>query len=179
MTAPDSSAGESDGRGSRRQPFFTRLSAARWRAAAVILAAAYLFQDASGFRWEWLARLQQGDSYRYASGVSLAAYVGWVGALFAGRPQGMALRRRTDLHQKAGALAPALLYLHSVEIGYGYAGLLSWVFLGAVLIGLASPFGLRMRSPAYHDAWVALHVLSAVLLAILILFHAYLAVYYK
>lgn len=99
--------------------------------------------------------------------------------MFADRPQGMALRRRTMRHQQAGAVAPALLYLHSVEVGYGYAGLLTWAFLGSVLVGLASPFGLRMRNPLYHDIWVAAHVLLASFLAVLILLHAYLALYYE
>lgn len=99
--------------------------------------------------------------------------------MFADRPQGLALRRRTLRHQKAAALAPVLLYLHSVEVGYGYAGLLTWVFLGSVLVGLASPFGLRLRNPLYHDVWVAAHVLLAAFLAVLILFHAAVALYYE
>ena len=99
--------------------------------------------------------------------------------MFADRPQGMALRRRTMRHQQAGALAPALLYLHSVEVGYGYAGLLTWVFLGSVLVGLAGPFGLRMRNAIYHDVWVAAHLLLASFLGVLILLHAYLALYYE
>ena len=160
-------------------PFFTRLSTVRWRVAAVVLAAAYAAQDHFGWRWNTLAAFQAEDAYAFLSGVLLAGYAAWVASHFAGRPRGAALRRRTILHQKAGAAAPVLLYLHSGEIGYGFTALLSSVFLGAVLIGVASPFGLRLRNPPYHDIWIAAHIFLTALLAVLILFHAYVAIYYE
>lgn len=160
-------------------PFFTRLSAIRWRIAAVVSAAAYAAQDLFGWRVDTLASFQAEDAYAILSGVLLAGYVAWVASHFASRPQGAALRRRTLLHQRAGAAAPVLLYLHSGETGYGFTALLSLVFLGTVLVGVASPFGLRMRNPPYHDVWVAAHIFFAAFLAILILFHAYIAVYYE
>ena len=44
-------------------------------------------------------------------------------------------------HQRSAVLVPLLFYAHSVQIGYGYLAVLSWVFLGNMVVGVASPVG--------------------------------------
>ncbi len=157
----------------------SRLSEWRWRLAGVLLLLAYLVQDAAGLRWEWLAQLQTVDLYKYVTGSCLLAYVCWQWCLFLARQRGMRVHRLMALHQRSGVVAPVLFYLHSVQIGYGYLAVLSWVLLTNVIVGVASPVGIRIHNRAYTAFWVVMHVLLAALTIILGLFHAYIAVYYK
>ena len=74
---------------------------------------------------------------------------------------------------------PALFYIHSVETGYGYLAALSWIFLGNMVIGAASPVGIKIRSRYYMASWGVVHMVLAVLTAVLGVFHGYIALYYK
>ncbi len=156
-----------------------RLAHWRWRLAGAALVLAYVIQDAAGLRWEWLAQLQTIDAYKYATGACMAVYVGWQWYLFLARFRGAGVRRLLVLHQRSGVFAPVLFYSHSVQIGYGYLAVLSWILLANTLVGAANPRGTTIRRRAYTASWLAAHVLLAVLLVILGLFHAYIAVYYS
>ncbi len=157
----------------------TRFSEWRWRLGGIVLVGAYLAQDALGLKWVWLGELQTVDVYKYATGSILLAYLGWQWYLFLARLKGRNSRTVTALHQRSVALAPILFYAHSVQTGYGYLAILSWVFLGNLLVGSVSPVGLRVRSRAYMACWGAIHVTLAVFAVALGLYHAYIAVYYK
>lgn len=154
----------------------------RWRLAGLALVAAYLAQDFLGLHWRWLAALQTEDWYKYATGAGLVLYLGWLWSLFARRVNGL---RGQDLgqtmlrHEKSAALAPALLYLHTVQLGYGYLLVLSAVFLTAVAVGTASPVALGIRSRGYLAGWLTAHVMLAALVTLLGLYHGYIALYYK
>ena len=81
------------------------------------LLAMYVAQGLIGLEWHALARLQQNEIYKVISGCVLACYLlyQWfvarrrvfdpVGALF--------------WHKLAGACAPAVVYLHASQLGYG------------------------------------------------------------
>ena len=155
------------------------LSEWRWRLAGVALVVAYIAQDAMGLRWEWLRGLQAIDGFKYATGACLLSYVGWQWYLFVARLKKKRLRLLMPLHQRSGALVPVLFYVHSVEIGYGYMAALSWIFLGNMVVGAASPVGFRVRSRRYITSWGAIHVTLAALTVVLALLHAYIALYYK
>ena len=181
MTASDRSASSSQppaslgvGRG-----FALPAAVWRWRVAGVIGVLLYIAQDALGLRWEWLADLQTVDGFKYVTGAGLLSYVGWQWWLFYSRLKGRNVRRLLTWHQRTGALVPLIFYVHSVEIGYGYLAALSWVFLGNMLVGAASPVGIRVDNRYYTISWGVLHVSLAALTAVLGLFHAYIAVYYK
>ncbi|MDE2886222.1 MAG: hypothetical protein OXO53_14170 [Chloroflexota bacterium] len=148
--------------------------------AAVVLALFYLAQDAAGLPWEWLQRMQAVDGFKYATGACLLIYVGWQWRLFITRVRRKkGSRLMMALHQRSGALAPVLFYLHSVEAGYGYLAVLSWVLLANVVVGAASPAGPLNRGRCYTLSWGTVHVLLAVLTVVLGVFHAYIALYYK
>lgn len=154
----------------------------RWRLAGLALVAVYLAQDLLGLHWRQLAALQTQDWFKYATGAGLVVYLGWLWSLFARRVGGLrgrALGRTTVLHERSAALAPALLYLHSVQLGYGYLLVLSVVFLAAVAVGAASPVALGIRSRGYLAGWLVAHVMLAALVALLGLYHGYIALYYK
>ncbi|MDE2941912.1 MAG: hypothetical protein OXP10_06185 [Chloroflexota bacterium] len=139
----------------------------------------YVGQDVAGLRWEWLAQAQDLDGYKYVTGAGLLSYVGWQWWLFYSRLKRRNLRRLLPWHQRTGALVPLLFYVHSVEVGYGYLAALSWVFLGNMLVGAASPLGIRINNRYYTVSWGVVHVSLAAVTVVLGLFHAYIAVYYK
>ena len=164
-------------RGTR--PFALQASEWRWRAAGVVGVLIYIAQDVSGLKWEWLAQLQDVDVFKYATGAGLLSYVGWQWWLFYSRLKRRNLRRLLSWHQRTGALVPLLFYVHSVGIGYGYLAALSWVFLVNMLVGAASPLGVRINNRYYTASWGAVHVTLAAATVVLGLFHAYIAMYYK
>ena len=140
---------------------------------------AYLAQDAIDLRWTWLDRLQTVDEFKYATGACLLLYVGWQWYLFLARQQGRKITLLLPLHQRSGVFAPVLFYVHSMQIGYGYLAVLSWVFLGNIVVGLVTPAGIKIRSRAYTFSWGVVHVMLAALTVILGFFHGYIALYYK
>ena len=151
----------------------------RWRLAGIVLLAGYLAQYTLGLRWQWLYRLQSVDEFKYATGICLMVYIGWQWYLFLARLNRSRLWRILTLHERSGVFAPALFYIHSMQIGYGYLAVLGWIFLTGVLIGLASPLGLNVRRRYYTAGWMALHVAVAVVTLILGAYHGYIAFYYK
>ena len=124
-------------------------------------------------------QLQTVDVYKYVTGASLLAYIGWQWCLFLARLKGWHTLRLMAFHQRSAVLVPLLFYAHSVQIGYGYLAVLSWVFLGNMVVGVASPVGVRIRSRSYMASWGAIHAALAVVAAALGIFHAYIALYYK
>ena len=111
----------------------------RWRLAGILLVMGYVAQYALGLRWEWLYQLQSVDEFKYATGICLMVYIGWQWYLFLARLRRNRLWRILAFHERSGVFAPALFYIHSVQIGYGYLAVLGWIFLTGVLIGLANP----------------------------------------
>lgn len=180
-----SAAGKASDEGRLRLPDFakgtvaSRFSEWRWRLAGIFLLCLYLLQDFLGLHWEWLKQLQTIDMYKYATGSCLMVYVAWQWYLFWARLQGTTGQNLLAFHQRTGALAPVLFYTHTVQLGYGYLAVLSWIFLGNLLIGMMNPIGIRIRSRSYIACWGAVHVTLAVLTAALGGYHAYIAVYYK
>ncbi len=161
------------------RPFALPVAAWRWRMVGVLSVLLYVGQDVAGLRWEWLAQAQDLDEYKYVTGAGLLSYVGWQWWLFYSRLKRRNLRRLLPWHQRTGALVPLLFYVHSVEVGYGYLAALSWVFLGNMLVGAASPLGIRINNRYYTVSWGVAHVSLAAVTVVLGLFHAYIAVYYK
>ena len=154
----------------------------RWRLTGIVLVAAYLAQGFFAVPSPWLAALQTLDWYKYATGAGLVVYLGWLWSVFARRlagVRGAALRGAVARHEQSAVFAPCLFYLHSVQIGYGYLAVLSGVFLAAVVVGAASPRALGIKSRRYFAGWLVVHVALAALVALLALYHGYIALYYK
>lgn len=153
-----------------------------WRAAGLALVAAYLAQDALDASWPALAALQSQDWYKYATGAGLVAYLGWLWSLFVRRRGGLrgpAAVRWQALHERSATFAPCLFYLHSMQVGYGYQTVLSGVLLAAVVVGTLAPQALGIRARLYVAVWSTTHVALAAALVALVLYHGYIAFYYK
>ncbi len=179
VTSRDGTPGRISSTERPRRPWLLPASVWRWRVAGTAGVLLYLAQDAFDLRWEWLAQLQTIDEFKYATGLCLLSYVGWQWWLFYARLKRRNLRTLLSWHQRMGAAAPLFFYIHSVETGFGYLAVLSWIFLGNLLVGVVSPLGIRINNRYYTASWGTLHVTLAAVTTILVLFHAYIAVYYK
>ena len=140
----------------------------------------FLEQLSLGVEWGPLSVWQGQKWYKVASGSLLAGFVGfqWLLALLRVNRWARAARALYSWHQIAGAFSPVLLFLHSTRLGFGYLLMLSGVYMGNNVLGLVTPSGvprLKMLMPF----WLIAHIALSVLLAALVVYHAWTALYYE
>ncbi len=147
----------------------------RSTAVSLALTAAYLVQGLAGLHLPMLNELQSQFSYQFCSGTALGIYLGgqWLLALARSR-KWRSSARLLRWHKSMGALAPAVLFVHSTEIGFGYLGVLSSVYLANVVVAAAGPDLLPQRR-AIRSAWIVLHVALSAAAVITAGHHAWLA----
>ena len=145
-------------------------------ALGTALLAAYVVQARLGFSWSGLAHLQTERTYKLGSGLALGSllfYQWTVGTRRLFSPVGAVAR-----HKLVGALAPAVLYLHATQFGYGYLALLVWAYLGTLAVALCHRPIVRLRARTLFSVWFVVHV--AMSLAVLVLggYHVVIALAY-
>ena len=141
----------------------------------------YLMQVILNLRWEWLDTVQSGEFYRQFTGFLLLAYVLMQSKL------GMSRIRESkslykDLyrqHRIQGIFGPVILYIHSIDIGFAYQTVLTFIFLGNTLVGYLSPQSIAIRNKIYALSWTILHISLAILTLILMIFHMFIVYYYS
>jgi hypothetical protein len=154
---------------------------ARWALAGAVLTSAYFAQVVWGWRWEWLALLQDIELYKQLSGLALVVLIAAQWQLSAARM----LRRAGPgaallaMHRQRGALAPILLYLHSISLGHAYVRVMSLVFLALLALGLLQRPLARLGRDWIGSAWLVAHVALATSLVLLVGYHAFNAFYYE
>lgn len=142
-----------------------------------VLLAMYVAQGVIGLEWQALARLQQNEIYKVISGCVLACYLlyQWL----------VARRRVVDpvgalfWHKLAGAFAPAVVYLHASELGYGYLLLISVAFVVTTGLGLLHRPVLRIHARPLYTWWFILHVATSSSLLVLGGYHVVIALAYE
>jgi hypothetical protein len=144
-------------------------------AVGVLALGLYVAQGCLHYEWSPLVTLQQDDRYKVASGCVLALYL--LHQSFVSRRRVFAPISALYWHKLAGALAPALLYLHASRFGFGYLLLLSSVFVGTIGIGLVHR--IAMRAKWLFTTWFILHVATASSLVVLAGYHAVIALAYE
>lgn len=151
-----------------------------WLLTGTLLILAYLAQLISGWRWEWLAALQENELYKQLTGLALASFFLMQWRLSLARMSGMSpATRLLGSHQQYGALAPLLLYLHAISTGYAYIQVMSLAFLALVALGLLQQPLARVNRAPLNTVWLVTHVALAALLVLLIGYHAFNAFYYE
>jgi hypothetical protein len=140
----------------------------------------FLAQLDLGFEWQPLGDWQGHRWYKVASGSLLAGFVcfQWLLALSRINRWARAARALFSWHQIAGVFSPVLLFLHSTRLGFGYLLVLSTVYMANNVVGLVSPSAfprLKMLMPF----WVIAHIALSVLLASLVVYHAWTALSYE
>jgi hypothetical protein len=137
-------------------------------------------QLAIGFEWGPLGVWQGHRWYKIASGSLLAGFVcfQWLLALLRVNRWARAARAVYSWHQIAGVFSPVLLLLHSTRLGFGYLLALSTVYIGNNVVGLLSPSAFP-RLKTMMPFWLITHIALSVLLAALVVYHGWTALYYE
>jgi methionine sulfoxide reductase heme-binding subunit len=148
--------------------------------AGAILLVLFLEQLALNVEWKTLQAWQGRVGYKIATGAVLAVFLSfqWLLAFCRMGRWGRAAKALYSWHQTVGVLAPALLFLHSTRVGFGYLVVLCSVYLVNNLLGLVNPCAFpRLRSVL--ASWTVAHIALSVLLVALAGYHAWTALYYE
>jgi methionine sulfoxide reductase heme-binding subunit len=135
---------------------------------------AYLLQDWFNWHWQWLAKLQQNDLYLIITGLLLAVMLSaqWMLALARTLGKMQDAKQLYSLHIYTGFLTPIFLYIHSVSLGFGYLWVFSSIVISNIILGLLNKDFVRYKSKILSQLWMLLHVCFAVLIIVLLYFHA-------
>lgn len=145
------------------------------------LLALYFTQLNLNLRWVWLDSLQGSEIYQQITGFILLAYVIMQGRLGVQRltKPNIPFRYLLANHKMIGVFGPALFYIHSMDVGFAYQVVLTFVFLGNSLLGYLSPQAIKLRKKWYALSWTILHIGLAILTLVLMLFHIFVVYYYS
>ncbi len=142
--------------------------------------AAFAAQALWGWRWEWLAGLQEDELYKQLTGLVLVLFFSWQWRLSVARMTvAVPPSRLLAVHRDYGALAPLLLYLHAISFGHAYIKVMSLAFLGLVALGLLHGPIARLNRNWVNTGWLVTHIALATVLVFLIGYHAFNAFYYE
>ena len=146
-----------------------------------LLLTLYFIQLNLNLRWLWLDNLQGNEVYQQVTGFMLLAYVILQGRLGYHRlryPK-KSFAPLLKSHKLHGVFGPLLFYVHSMDIGFAYQVVLTFIFLGNSLVGYLNPQALKVRVKWYVLSWTIVHVSLALLTLALMLFHIYVVYYYS
>ncbi|MCH8142152.1 MAG: hypothetical protein IH908_11215, partial [Proteobacteria bacterium] len=145
------------------------------------MCAYYLLQSALDWGFSAIIALQQIDAYRFTTGSLLIAFIGYQWYMpYLKLTRRLALTA-TERHSYLGMLAPVLLYLHSVSLGFAYTVVLSSLFVFNTMVGAVDKTLIRnlQQRENYQRIWLMVHVPSSCLITVLALIHLVYALAYK
>ena len=149
--------------------------------ATLVFCIFYLIQSALDWGLPSVTAMQQLDAYRITTGSALMAFISVQWYLPYVRLSRKPAHLATQWHSYAGVLAPFLLYLHSVSLGFAYTFVLSVLFLLNAIVGALDKTlvdNLEQRL-LYQRIWLMLHVPSSCLITVLASIHIVYALAYK
>ncbi|MEP1487388.1 MAG: hypothetical protein ABJL44_02205 [Algibacter sp.] len=148
----------------------------------LVLLCLYVVQFVFKLEWHWLFNLQQEEMYKRWSGLALALLIAFQWILTLTRVV-KKLRKHslkmTAIHKWLGALSPLFFYVHSINMGYGYLLLLSYLFLSNALIGYINLDVIKNKSDWIFKSWMIIHVAFSILITTLMFLHIGVVFYYK
>ena len=141
----------------------------------------YLVQSLSSWEQPTLSALQELDGYRILTGsllLSLIAYQWYLPYL---RLMGKLAATASRWHSYSGLVAPVLLYLHSISMGFAYTTALASLFVFNTLVGamdksLISKLAWRQN---FHRVWLSIHVPASCGVTVIALIHMVYALAYS
>ena len=83
------------------------------------------------------------------------------------------------IHKWIGAISPIIFYVHSMNFGYGYLLLLTYIFFANALLGYINLDVIKSSSEALFKGWMISHVAFSMIITILMFFHIAMVFYYK
>ena len=140
----------------------------------------YLFQYLAGMPVFWLSILQQDFVYKQITGFMLFCYMlcQWR-IVLRHRNSRITAGERLKRHMKQGSIAPLLLYIHSIEMGFAYQFFLSSFFLLHCALGLMYGTVISLRILLLRNIWLICHIMIASLIMVLGLYHIYITYLYS
>lgn len=148
----------------------------------LLLLTAYFLQFFLKLEWNWLFQLQQEEIYKRWSGVLLALFIlfQWLltftRVIKKWRKYNITMQ---SLHKWIGAVSPLFFYIHSIQLGYGYLMLMSYVFLFNTLLGYINLDVLKSNNDFLFKGWMMAHVALSIIITFLLVFHVNTVFYYK
>lgn len=150
-----------------------------WSFVSVTLAILFLWQHVAELHVSAVETLQANPVFKAWSGIALFGYLLSQWWLFLLRVRNQKFASQIALHQRMGAVAPVLFYIHSTQLGYGYLLLLSSVYFSNLVVGATSPTTTRIKSMLYRRTWLLAHISLSVITVMLAAYHAWIAFYFK
>lgn len=148
----------------------------------LILLCLYLLQYIFNWHWVWLQNLQLDQMYKRWSGLALALLIVFQWVLTFSRIIKKMRKHAVKMaliHKWIGALSPLFFYFHSIELGYGYLLLLSYIFFSNTLIGYFNLDVIKNNSELLFKGWMITHVALSLVITIMMVFHVSMVFYYK
>ncbi len=145
------------------------------------MCAYYLLQSALDWGFSAIIALQQIDAYRFTTGSLLIAFIGYQWYMPYLRLTRRLALTATERHSYLGMLAPVLLYLHSVSLGFAYTVVLSSLFVFNTMVGAVDKTLIRNleRRQRFQRFRLLVHIPSSCLITMLALIHMVYALAYK
>ncbi|MGY6648761.1 hypothetical protein [Wenyingzhuangia sp. IMCC45574] len=148
----------------------------------LVLFCSYLLQDILGLKIQALETLQAQEMFTRWTGLALGIFIAFQWSLTFVRiiPK---LRAKsllfTEIHKWIGVFSPILFYIHTTSFGYGYLGLLSYVFLSNMLLGTINLDVIKSQKDWVFKSWMILHVGFSMLITVIMFLHIGTVFYYK
>lgn len=148
----------------------------------LILLLLFFVQFFLKIEWHWLLDLQQEQLYRRWSGLGLAIFIIFQWFLtfirIIKKLRKHAIKMQF-IHKWIGAVSPILFYIHSINLGYGYLLLLSYIFFTNTLLGYLNLDVIKNKSMLLFKGWMISHVAFSIIVTIMMLLHITIVFYYK
>jgi len=148
----------------------------------LILLLLFFIQFFFKLEWNWLLELQNKQMYKRWSGLGLAIFIlfQWILTFtrIIKKLRKYALKMNT-IHKWIGAISPILFYIHSMNLGYGYLLLLSYIFFINTLLGYINLDVIKNNSNILFKGWMICHIAFSIVITIMMLFHISIVFYYK
>lgn len=148
----------------------------------LVLLGLYIIQFVFKLEWHWLLNLQQDEMYKRWSGLALALLITFQWVLTLTRVIKKLKKhalKMTAIHKWLGALSPLFFYVHSMNMGYGYLLLLSYLFLSNAFLGYINLDVIKNKSDWIFKSWMIIHVAFSIVITILMFLHIGVVFYYK
>ncbi|MDB4297282.1 hypothetical protein N9901_00860 [Flavobacteriaceae bacterium] len=149
---------------------------------SIALFAVYLLQEVFCFKIPLLEKWQADEMFNRWSGLGLAIFILFQWLLtFVRISKKLRIHtlKFTNIHKWIGAFSPLLFYIHSTDFGYGYLGLLSYLFFGNLLLGALNLDIIKSQKEWIFKGWMIIHVGFSLIITLLLFLHIGTVFYYK
>ena len=142
----------------------------------------YIIQSVLPVKWEALDVLQHEQMYSRWSGLVLALFILFQWLLTLTRVVNKWKKHSikfTSWHKWIGAISPLIFFFHSMEFGYAYLFVLSFVFMVNMVLGTINLDVIKSSKEWVFQSWMITHVAFSFIITFVMLYHVGVVFYYK